>query len=198
MIWRPTLTTIRRSAPPKTGPFEHADSVVNCQVHRAVIHLDPPLVQPIRMSGSSLLQLTLALAVIFVAIGGTEHSLQTSALRATSRDTGGGNAPRLTSSPSSSVINDKYINHSNVESNDNEHVSLKECCFDAYEFEIDQNSGNVKGTLHDHLSFWQGIQANGYVLDVIENGYSIPFIETLPKMFRRNNKSAVLNADFVS
>ena len=94
MIWRPTPTTIRRSAPLKTGPFEHADSVVNRLVHRAVIHQDPPLVQPIRMSGSSLLRLTLALAVIFVAIGGTEHSLQTSALRATSPDTGGGNVPR--------------------------------------------------------------------------------------------------------
>ena len=103
-----------------------------------------------------------------------------------------------TSSPSSNVINDKYINHSNVESNDNEHVSLKECCFDAYEFEMDQNSGNVKGRLHNHLSFWKDIQANGFLLDVIENGYSIPFIETPPKMFRRNNKSALHNADFVS
>ena len=160
-------------------------------MHRAVNHLHPPLVQPIRMSGSSLLRLTLALAVIFVAIGGTEHSLLTSALRATSRDTEGGNAPRPTSSPNS-------INHSNVESNNNEHVSLKGCCFDAYEFEMDQNSGNVKGRLHDHLSFCKDIQANGFVLDVIENGYSIPFIEPAHKMFRRNNKSALHNADFVS
>ena len=103
-----------------------------------------------------------------MAIVGTEDSLQTSALRATSRDTEGGNAPRPTSSPSSSVIYDKYINHSNVESNNNEHVSLKGCCFDAYEFEMDQNSGNVKGRLHDHLSFWKDIQANGFVLDVIK------------------------------
>ena len=41
--------------------------------------------------------------------------------------------------------------------NDNEHASLKECCFDAFEFEMDQNSGNVKGRLHDHLSLWQGM-----------------------------------------
>ena len=72
------------------------------------------------------------------------------------------------------MINDKYIIQSNVESNGNEHVLLKECCFDAYEFEIDQNSGNAKGRLYDHLSFWQGIQANGVVLDVIENGYYMP------------------------
>ena len=83
MIWRPTLTTIRRTAPLITGPFEHADSVVNRPVHRAVIHLDPPLVQPIRMSCSSLLRLTLVVAVIFVSIGGAEQSLQTSDLRAT-------------------------------------------------------------------------------------------------------------------
>ena len=127
------------------------------------------------MPCSSLLCLTLALSVIFVAIGGTEHSLQTCN---ESRHL------RMEFPKTNIMINDKYIIQSNVESNGNEHVLLKECCFDAYEFEIDQNSGNAKGRLYDHLSFWQGIQANGFVLDVIENGYSMPFIETPPTMLQ--------------
>ena len=55
----------------------------------------------------------------------------------------------------------------------------------------------VKGRLK-RLHFWQKIGANENVLDVIENGYKIPFISTPKPAEFKNNKSALLNHSFVS
>ena len=56
----------------------------------------------------------------------------------------------------------------------------------------------VKGRLKRCLHFWQEIGANENVLDVIENGYKIPFISTPKPAEFKNNKSALLNHSFVS
>ena len=58
-------------------------------------------------------------------------------------------------------------------------------------------SKTVKGSLHRNIDFWRGINAYESVLDMIENGYKVPFIETTSSKFFKNNKSALDNSDFV-
>ena len=66
-------------------------------------------------------------------------------------------------------------------------------------FEYEQNQTNiiVKGRLKQNIEFWRNIGANNFVLDVMENGYKIPFYSCPPKMMLKNNKSALSNAEFV-
>ena len=42
------------------------------------------------------------------------------------------------------------------------------------------------------------MKCNSFVLDIIENGYSIPFVSTPCSMFRNINKSAFDNSDFAT
>ena len=55
----------------------------------------------------------------------------------------------------------------------------------------------VKGSLRRNIDFWRRINAYESVLDMIENGYKVPFIETPSSKFFKNNKSALDNSDFV-
>lgn len=68
---------------------------------------------------------------------------------------------------------------------------------DYYEYEQNQTNILVKGRLKQNIDFWRKIGANEFVLDVIENGYTIPFYSLPPKMVLKNNNSALSNADFV-
>ena len=63
------------------------------------------------------------------------------------------------------------------------------------EYEQGESEMCVKSRLKRCLHFWQEIGANENVLDVIENGYKIPFIST-PKPAEFKNKSALLNHSF--
>ncbi|VDI40303.1 Hypothetical predicted protein [Mytilus galloprovincialis] len=69
---------------------------------------------------------------------------------------------------------------------------------DSFEYEKSFQSASVKGRLKEHFNYWQDIDTNTFVLDIIKNGYSIPFITSPPVMFNENNKSAYNNAEFVS
>ena len=75
------------------------------------------------------------------------------------------------------------------------------CCKDSVErLGSDDSTGpirNVKGSLRRNIDFWRSINAYESVLDVIENGYKVPFIETPSSKVFRNNKSALDNAEFV-
>ncbi len=44
-----------------------------------------------------------------------------------------------------------------------------------HEYEQGQKSIIVRGRLKENIQFWQDIDANDFVLDVIQNGYKIPF-----------------------
>ena len=75
------------------------------------------------------------------------------------------------------------------------------CCKDSVEkLGSDDSTGpirNVKGSLRRNIDFWRSINAYESILDMIENGYKVPFIETpSPKVFK-NNKSALDNTEFV-
>ena len=57
---------------------------------------------------------------------------------------------------------------------------------------------SVKGKLKQKVSFWENtIKANEAIIDIIKEGYKIPFLETPSEALFKNNKSAIENSDFV-
>ena len=62
----------------------------------------------------------------------------------------------------------------------------------------EQTVSSPVGRLRSCLNHWEKSGASSFILDVVENGYKLPF-KTLPKPVELgNNKSARDNADFVS
>lgn len=55
----------------------------------------------------------------------------------------------------------------------------------------------VKGRLRENISFWQNIGASRWVLRVLQEGYSLPFISLPQEAFFRNHPSAVEDNVFV-
>jgi hypothetical protein len=51
--------------------------------------------------------------------------------------------------------------------------------------------------LKSHIQFWHSIGTSQFILDVIDEGYRIPFHSTPPPSFSRNNKSALAHPSFV-
>ena len=57
---------------------------------------------------------------------------------------------------------------------------------------------NVKNRLTSHAQFWRDIGASPWVMRVIDQGYSLPFIVEPPPAFFTNNQSALKHQAFVS
>ena len=57
---------------------------------------------------------------------------------------------------------------------------------------------SVKGRLFRSMKFCQSIGTLNFILDVINEGYKIPFISTPPLKYYSNNASALREADFVN
>lgn len=69
---------------------------------------------------------------------------------------------------------------------------------DYFEYEQGINPNIVVvGRLKMHAQFWRSIGASQFILDVIEQGYRIPFHSSPPVSFSSNNKSALAHPDFV-
>ena len=67
-----------------------------------------------------------------------------------------------------------------------------------FEFEKGNNYPSVKGRLTKNLVFWQEtLSANSAILEIIDNGYKIPFYKTPKRASFCNNQSALKNKDFV-
>ena len=67
-----------------------------------------------------------------------------------------------------------------------------------FEFTNQENYISVKGKLKQNQSFWKNaIRANDTVLNVIQEGYRSPFLETPDTARISNNKSAINNFKFV-
>ena len=62
---------------------------------------------------------------------------------------------------------------------------------------INKLQNQVKGSLKSKFSFWKEIGANKFVLDTIQNGYSLPFDKLPHSNYLENNKSALQNDSFV-
>ena len=56
----------------------------------------------------------------------------------------------------------------------------------------------VKGNLKRHIDFWEQIEANSTVHDIINNGYKIPLLHIPPSRFFKNNRSALQHSQFVT
>ena len=56
---------------------------------------------------------------------------------------------------------------------------------------------HVKGRLKKRIVFWQSIGASRWVLEVLEDGYCLPFISLPQKAIFRNHYSVVEDEDFV-
>ena len=70
---------------------------------------------------------------------------------------------------------------------------------DYYEYEQGQKDILVKGRLRQNIQFWKDtLQANDFIIDVIENGYKIPFYSMPMRTILPNNKSAMADSAFVS
>ena len=60
------------------------------------------------------------------------------------------------------------------------------------------NYPSAKGRLNKNLIFWRELlSANSAVLEIINNGYKIPFFKTPKRASFRNNQSVLKNKDFV-
>ena len=56
----------------------------------------------------------------------------------------------------------------------------------------------VKVRLANAFQFWEkDLEASPFVMDIIRQGYSLPFSEFLPRCFQSNNRSALRNPQFV-
>ena len=61
-----------------------------------------------------------------------------------------------------------------------------------FEFEKGNNYPPVKGRLKKDLIFWwETLSANSAILEIIDNGYKIPFFKTPKWALFRNNQSAL-------
>ena len=56
----------------------------------------------------------------------------------------------------------------------------------------------VKGRLRVNISYWESIGTSQFILNVIRDGYKIPFYYTPSSVHLLNNKSALHNAEFVA
>ena len=57
---------------------------------------------------------------------------------------------------------------------------------------------SVKGKLLNSIDHWKSLGTPHFILNVIRDGYKIPFIPTPPAHHYRNNASAVKVAEFVA
>lgn len=71
---------------------------------------------------------------------------------------------------------------------------------DSYELDSTQAKSvtSVRGRLAKCISEWEGINAPGFILEVIREGYKIPFVSLPPPKHSDNNLSAIKEKDFVS
>jgi hypothetical protein len=83
------------------------------------------------------------------------------------------------------LLQNRYFEYQNLSSQN----SINKC----------SDFSNVKGRLRDHYRFWEvTLKAPAFILDVIKNGYKIPFLEVPKSYFMKNNKSALKHSKFVS
>lgn len=76
-------------------------------------------------------------------------------------------------------------------------ICSNESVYDRFEYEQSENPPTLRGRMRAHIKFWEDINANSFILDVIRHGYKIPFKETPLASMSPNNKSALEHSEFV-
>ena len=133
------------------------------------------------------------------------HRRSTSVTHAGSTDTGRTGAPSNpipAQTQTANSSNDKYFSDFSINLQDNSinssyFVLLEQIRFLENSQTVNENKG-VKGSLARNSVFWEYINAPEFVLDIVKTGYVIPFNETPPRLFSKNNQSALKHADFVT
>ena len=62
---------------------------------------------------------------------------------------------------------------------------------------LSHQSPSVKNRLTENISCWERRGASPWILKILREGYSLPFVQQPPQAFFRNNKSALDSSDFV-
>ena len=83
-----------------------------------------------------------------------------------------------------------------------EHCSVDLDCVELGHFVYVENvelacATPVNGRLREHLAFWKDIGASKWVLDVLRDGYSLPFMSLPQKAFFNNHGSIAEDQEFV-
>ena len=69
---------------------------------------------------------------------------------------------------------------------------------DDFEYEQGKDQKFKKGSLRSNIYFWKEIEASEFILDVVENGYKLPFQSVQAQKEFKNNKSSLIHSDFVT
>ena len=94
----------------------------------------------------------------------------------------------LNSLPPSDWERDYFVNSVHSEDKD----LLSKDLF-VYVENLEINSGTrVKGRLRTHISFWESTGANRWVLQIICEGYCLPFVDMPKQVSLPNHKSAFI------
>ena len=96
-------------------------------------------------------------------------------------------------------IKDEYFEHLNFTHSETD-FTHEMFTNDYFEYEQGQKDILVKGRLKQNIDFWKSIVAdkNDFIIDIILNGYKIPFYSEPESCILANNKSAKLESEFVS
>ena len=89
------------------------------------------------------------------------------------------------------------VNLSSKSYHGDNNFELQDDSFQLFECDSDPTVVNVKGNLKRNLDFWLEINANDYILDVINNGYRLPFKDIPDSAHLKNNRSSLENDSFV-
>ena len=63
---------------------------------------------------------------------------------------------------------------------------------------MEKSAESPVGRLKKYLNKWRSVSENSYIVDVVENGYRLPFKQIPPSVCLKDNKSARGNPDFVT
>ena len=63
---------------------------------------------------------------------------------------------------------------------------------------LSHQSPSVKNRLSENISFWEQMGASPWILKILREGYSLPFVQQPPQVSFRNNKSALEASEFVT
>ena len=102
----------------------------------------------------------------------------------------------LSISSSRNIVSEN-VKNIEVDTCDNLSVDNLVCDKNDSNIGLTQANISVKGRLKQHLNFWEKIEANEFILDVVANGYKLPF-KCLPESVHlKNNRSSLNNDEFV-
>ena len=88
-----------------------------------------------------------------------------------------------------------FVNSINMINSD---VGLSDVLFLDVENSAINSCTIVKGRLRECIAFWESIGANRWILEIIREGYCLPFLDLPRSMTFLNHQSAIREADFVA